>query len=475
MLAAAGGSPPLGLHTSDWLLLAVVVILVFLSGFFALSETAITRMSVVRATALVEQGRRGARALKGLVERTDQILPVVLFTLEVCTLVAATLVGVVAGDVLGALGVVVATAFEIVVIFVLAELAPKTWAVQHTERAALLCAPVIAALVRFPPLRWVTRALIAAANVVLPGKGIKQGPYVSEQELLAMADTAADEAVIEREERRLIHSIIGFGDTVVREVMVPRTDMVVVESRARIGDVMDIAMAAGFSRVPVYGQGIDDIIGIVYLKDLVAVERENRADERVTSILREAKFVPETKRVPELMREMQQTKQHIAIVVDEYGGTAGLVTLEDAIEELIGEIVDEYDVEEAPLQRLADGAVRVNARTPLDQVNELLGIDLPEGDWDSIGGLLSGLLGHVPAEKEGAECDGHRLVAEEVAGHRIGYVRIDAQDGGGAEAGEEAPDGGDTPAGGDAPAREDAPVAPQGPAQADAPPADAPS
>lgn len=426
MLGSEGGSPPLTMHTGDWLLLAIVVALVILCGFFALSETAITRMSVVKAAGLVEQDRRGAKALKSLAERTDRVLPVVLFCLQLCTLVAATLVGVVSGQTFGPFGVVAATVFEVVIIFVLAELAPKMWAIQHSERAALLCAPIISALVRFPPLRWVTQTLIAAANLVLPGKGLKQGPYVSEQELLAMADTAADERVIEREERRLIHSIIGFGDTVVREVMVPRTDMVAVEARARISDVMDIAMAAGFSRVPVYGQGIDDIVGIVYLKDLVAVEREHRADQLVTTILREAKFVPETKRVPELMREMQQTKQHMAIVVDEYGGTAGLVTLEDAIEELIGEIVDEYDTEEVPIQRLADGAIRVNARTSLDEVNELLGIEFPEGDWDSIGGLLTGLLGHVPIENEGVDAAGRHLVAQEVSGHRIGYVRIDA-------------------------------------------------
>ena len=183
----------------------------------------------------------------------------------------------VANEVVGPLGVVVATAFEIVVIFIFAELAPKIWAVQHTERAALLVAPFLLAVVQFAPLRWVTQALITIANLVLPGKGLKEGPYVTEEELLAMADTAADEAVIEREERKLIHSIIDFGDTVAREVMVPRPDMVTVSAEATVGEAADMASSAGVSRVPVYGNGIDDIVGVVYVKDMMRAEREGTA------------------------------------------------------------------------------------------------------------------------------------------------------------------------------------------------------
>jgi putative hemolysin len=232
--------------------------------------------------------------------------------------------------------------------------------------------------------------------------------------------------VIEHEERTLIHSIIDFGDTVVRDVMVPRPDMVAVESHARIIDVVDIIIPAGFSRIPVYGQGIDDIVGIVYAKDLMRAEREERREDPVSTIMRDAQFTPESKRVSELMREMQAGKFHMAIVVDEFGGTAGLVTLEDLIEELIGEITDEYDVEEAPPERFDDGTVVVNARMPVDEVNELLdSSELPEGDeWDTVGGLLYSLLGHVPVEGEAADVDGHRLVAERVQGRRIGRVRI---------------------------------------------------
>jgi len=425
---AAAAAPVAGHHfgSQDVVLLVVVGALIVAIGVLALSETALTRTSKAKAQALVEERRRGSVNLLHLVERIGTVLPVVLFALEVCTLVAATLVGVVFAHTFGGWGVVIATTFEVIVIFVLAELAPKTWAIQHTERAALWSARVVRPLVAFKPLGWITRALIGMSNAILPGKGIKAGPYTSDEMLRAIADEAVREDVIEQEERTLIHSIIDFGDTVVRDVMVPRPDMVAVESHARIIDVIDIIIPAGYSRIPAFGQGIDDIVGIVYAKDLMRAEREGRQDEPVSTIMRLAQFTPESKKVSELMREMQAGKYHLAIVVDEFGGTAGLVTLEDLIEELIGEITDEYDVEEVPPERLDDGTVVVNARMPVDEVNELLGAsELPEGDeWDTVGGLLYSLLGHVPVEGEAAFVDGHRLVAERVQGRRIGRVRI---------------------------------------------------
>lgn len=418
--ATTGGTFTVG----DWGLVAVVVVLIGFSALLALSETALTRVSRVKAMALVEEQRRGAHSLFRLVEHPERNLPVVLFALQLCTLVAATIVGVVTSNALGAWGVVAGTAFEVAVVFIFAELAPKIWAVQHPERAALLMAPLLAALVAFPPLRWSTQAFIKIANLVLPGKGLKEGPYVTEEELLAMADTAAEEEVIEREERKLIHSIIDFGDTVAREVMVPRPDMVTVASSAKVREAADIASAAGFSRVPVYGQGIDDIVGVAYVKDLMRAEREGRADNPVTSAMRQPQFLPESKRIAEVMREMQAGKTHLAIVVDEYGGTSGLITLEDVLEELVGEISDEYDVERPRVEILDGGKVKVDGALSIDEVNELAGVELPRGDWDTVGGLLYNLLGHVPVEGEAAVRDGHRLVAEKVVGRRIAQVLL---------------------------------------------------
>jgi CBS domain containing-hemolysin-like protein len=407
------------------LLLVSVLVLLITAGFFATAETALTRMNRIKAMTLVEEHKRGSDALLHLVEQPAKFLNPVLFLVLVCHLVAATLVGVVSGDLFGPWGVAAATAFEVVVIFVFAEAAPKTWAVQHTERAALRVAPLVWAVVRFPPLQWLANGLIGLSKLLTPGTAMREGPYVSEEELLALADVAHEEEVIEGDERRLIHSIIDFGDTVAREVMKPRTDMVAVEARARVEDVLEVAFAAGYSRIPVYEAGIDDIVGIVYTKDLMRAERDDHGQDEIRRLARPAYFVPETKRVSQLMREMQKTHTHMAIVVDEYGGTAGLVTLEDLLEELVGEIVDEYDVEEPPVEQLGEGQFRVTASLPIDEVSELLGAELPEGDWDTVGGFLYSLLGHMPTEGESVRYDGHLLTAERVEGRRIGRVRID--------------------------------------------------
>ncbi|MGH9225769.1 MAG: hemolysin family protein [Acidimicrobiales bacterium] len=423
----------------DAIIWAAVAGLLILAAFLAVAETSLTRMNRVRAIALQEEGRRGAKALLRLVEHPEEFLNPILLLVLICQLVLASLVAVLAERLLGAAGVALAIVIEILVIFVLAEAVPKTYAVQHTDRAALRVAPLVHAIARFPLIRMLTRALIFMANVIVPGKGLKRGPFVSEEELLALADVAEAEEVIERTERKLIHSIIEFGDTVVREVMVPRPDMVTVEARAQAGDALELFMAAGFSRIPVYELGIDDITGILYAKDLMQALKHGGSEKPVRELARPARFVPETKRVAELMPEMQKDKADMAIVVDEYGGTAGLVTLEDLIEELVGEIVDEYDAEEAPVEPLPDGGMRVNASMPIDEVNELMDTEFPEGDFDTVGGLMLNLLGHVPHEGETVDYDGHRLQADKVQGRRIGRVRISKvakpEDGAGAGAG----------------------------------------
>jgi putative hemolysin len=211
---------------------------------------------------------------------------------------------------------------------------------------------------------------------------------------------------------------------VVREVMKPRPDMIAIDASDSIDDAMEIAIKAGYSRIPVIRESKDDIAGIVYAKDMMRAQRDGKALQPVAAIIRPARFAPESKRVSELMREMQAQKFHMAIVLDEYGGTAGLVTLEDLIEELIGEIVDEYDVEEAQIERLPDGDVRVTASMLIDELNELLDVEWSRNDWDTVGGLVFNRLGHVPHEGETVDYEGHRLRAERVKGRRIGRVRI---------------------------------------------------
>ncbi len=410
--------------TNDWLILVVVIVLFLFSIVLAMAEMAFARMNRIRALALEEEGRKGAARLAQLLEHPERTINSLLLLVLVSQLTTASLLGILLERQFGATGVVIGLVLQIVLFFVIGEAAPKTYAIQHTDRAALAAARPIKALAGWGPLRLLSRGLIGLTNVLLPGKGLKRGPYTSEEELLAVADLAVEDAVIEAEERQLIESVIELGDTVVREVMVPRTDMITVTADFRVADAMEVAILNGYSRIPVCGSGIDDIVGVVHAKDLMRAERDDEEDRAVGELARPPAFVPETKGVAGLLREMQQQRFHMAIVIDEYGGTAGLVTLEDIIEELLGEIVDEFDVEDAMIEPLPDGDYRVNARMPLDEVNDLLRAHLPEGDWDTIGGLLLAQLGRVPAEGESVEVDGWQLTAQRVVGRRIGRVRV---------------------------------------------------
>lgn len=403
----------------------VVLILLVASGALAMAETALVRTSKIKARALDDEKRRGATSLVRLVQHPEQFLNPLLLLVLICQLVSATLIGVLADTWLGGWGILAATIFEVVIIFVFFEAVPKNWAVHHPERAALSSAPVVHGLIRFPPIRVISRVLIGLANLVLGRRGENVSvSMVTEAELLAMANVAHDEAVIDAEEREFIHSIIGFGDTIVREVMVPRPDMVAMENTISVSDALVEALEAGFSRLPIYAETIDDVVGIAYTKDLVRIERGGSGDELVAGHMRTAYFVPETKPVAELLREMQERKVHQVIVVDEYGGTAGLVTLEDVIEELVGEIVDEFDVEEDPIERIDDDTVIVPGRMAIDDVDDLLDTSLPKGTWDTISGLLLDVVGGVPTQGEGEEIAGFRLTAEHVDGRRIDRIRI---------------------------------------------------
>jgi CBS domain containing-hemolysin-like protein len=418
-----------GFRTSDIALIVVIVILLAASGMLALAETSLVRMNRIKAKSMVDQKRRGARTLARLVESPAEFLNPILLLVLICQLVSATLVGVVAEHLLGGIGVLAGAVFEVIVIFVFFEAVPKNWAVHNPERAALLSAPIVTALVRFPPIRFVSSLLIGLANLIIGQRDESAGgirpSYTSDSELKAMADVAHEENVIEQEERSFIHSIIDFGDTVAREVMVPRTDMITVEADLTVANALEAALAAGYSRIPVHEEGIDDVIGIAYTKDLVRAERAGKADQPVRASARPAAFIPESKDVSSLLREMQEKKFHMAIVVDEYGGTAGLVTLEDLLEELVGEIVDEFDQENPTVEREADHAITFSARYSVDDADDLLEAELPQGPWDTIGGLMLDLVGRVPDNGDSVEIPGFRLTALDVRGRRIGRVRIE--------------------------------------------------
>jgi CBS domain containing-hemolysin-like protein len=405
--------------------LVVVVALTAIAAFLAAAETSLTRMSRARATYLEEEGRRGARQLLALVENPARFLNLVLLLVLVVQFFATALfTSVLSRLVGGGLGVAIAATVMTVLTFIFAEVAPKTYAVQQTDRAALTVAPFVYVLTRLPILGPLTRLLIGVGNVVTPGKGLKSGPFVSEDEIKAMVDEAERDDVIEEEEREMIHSVFEFGDTILREVMVPRPDMVAVPVTTSLQEVLELMLRTGYSRIPVFQGDIDDVVGLAYAKDVLRRLHDGQADKPLADILRPATFMPESMKAAECLREMRRRKTHMVIVIDEYGGTAGLVTLEDLLEEIVGEIADEYDLDEPNVEPLPDGDYRVNARLGIDEVNELLDVELPATEWDTIGGLLFNVVGGVPRDGQEVEFQGLRLRAERVQGRRIGRVRI---------------------------------------------------
>ncbi|MEU4093514.1 hemolysin family protein [Streptomyces sp. NPDC026673] len=374
------------------------VLLVVVAWLAACAEAGIARTSRFRAEAAVRAGRRGADKLLAVSSDPTRYLNVALLVRVACEMAAAVLVTVVCVRHFEETwqAVLVAVAVMIVVSYVAVGVSPRTIGRQHPLNTATAAAYVLLPLARV--MGPIPALLILLGNALTPGKGFRQGPFASEAELRALVDLAESESLIEDEERRMVHSVFELGDTLVREVMVPRTELVAIERYKTIRQAMTLALRSGFSRIPVTGESEDDIVGIVYLKDLarrVHINRDAETDP-VSSLMRPAFFVPDTKNAGDLLREMQRERNHVAVVIDEYGGTAGIVTIEDILEEIVGEITDEYDREVPPVEELGEGRYRVTSRLDLGDLGELYGVDLDDEDVETVGGLLAKTLGRVP-------------------------------------------------------------------------------
>jgi CBS domain containing-hemolysin-like protein len=399
---------------------------VVVAAALACAEVGLSRISRVAVEELVADGRSGAKRLQALLAEGPRSLNLLLLLRQVCEIAAVGIVTSYCIDrVDGAWAVVLAVAVMTVISYVFIGVAPRTIGRQQAQRVALISAgPVMALTKVFGPL---PSLLILLGNALTPGKGFREGPFASEAELRDLVERAQQRGVVEQSERDMIESVFELGDTIVREVMVPRPDIVVIERNKTVKQALNLLLRSGFSRVPVVGDNTDDVLGVAYLRDLVKKERsEGGGALKVEDVMRKAVFIPESKPVDELLREMQTELGHIAVVVDEYGGTAGLVTLEDIVEEVVGEITDEYDREAPPVERLNDGSCRVTARLPVDDLEELYGVDLPHEDVETVGGLMASLLGRVPIPGATVEVDGLVLVAESAKGRRnqIGTVLV---------------------------------------------------
>jgi len=404
------------------------IALIALGGLFAAIDAAISTVSIARVEELVRDERPGAlRLARVMAERPRYINLVVLLRIA-CEAAATVLLVAFLWDDLGLKwGLVAAAAIMTVASFVMIGVGPRTLGRQNAYSIALASAiPLQAISVLLTPI---SRLLILIGNAVTPGRGFRNGPFASEIELREVVDLAQQRGVVADDERRMIQSVFELGDTPAREVMVPRTEMVWIESDKTAGQATSLAVRSGHSRIPVVGENVDDIVGVVYLKDLVQrtyYSTNSGRDTSVSDVMRPAVFVPDSKPLDDLLREMQRDRNHMALLVDEYGAIAGLVTIEDVLEEIVGEIADEYDTDEvAPVEELGDNKFRVSARLPIEDVGELYDIEFADDlDVDTVGGLVALELGRVPLPGAEVVSHGLRLRAEGRRDHR-GRVRIE--------------------------------------------------
>lgn len=409
------------MEPADLWLLALAVALTAIAGLLSAADAALISFSRARAEEIEQEGRAGARKLVRLLDDPPRYLNSVLLlriASEVAAIVLVTYLAVTRVDSWWQ-ALLLASGVMIVVSYVVVGVAPRTLGRQHAVPIALASAPVLVALTPF--FGPVPKLLIKLGNAITPGKGFREGPFSSETELRELVDLAEASSLIEEGERQMVHNVFELGDTSVREVMVPRNDVVFVERHKNLRQTMSLFLRSGYSRLPVIGENLDDVIGLAYLKDVsrrVFDDADAETTQRIDTLLRPLHWVPDSLPADALLKEMQARRQHMAIVVDEYGGTAGIVTIEDVLEEIVGEITDEYDAAAVEVEHLPDGRVKVSSRFPVDDLDELFPeVDLSDDEVDSVGGLMAKLMGVVPIPGSAVEVEagGSRLHFEAVA------------------------------------------------------------
>jgi CBS domain containing-hemolysin-like protein len=407
------------------MLLLPIAVLVILGTICALAEASISRTTPAKAAALAEEGRRNAKLLDEIERDPPTYLNAVYLAVMLAQNGSAILVAITAERYFGQLGVTLASVGFTLAYFVAVEAMAKTYAILHSDRVALGVAPFVWFIGR--TLSLPTRGLIGLANILLPGKGLKSGPFVTQAEIRSMADAGHEEGSIQTHEREIIHSVFEFGERVVGEVMKPRPDIVALEIGESLEAAAELMVSNGLTRLPVYRGDLDHVEGMVHAKDALDLLLRGQRAAPLKSLLREVRFVPESKRVAELLREMQRDKVHLAMVIDEYGATVGLVTLEDLLEELVGQIRDEHDRDAPEIQPLGDGRFRINAALPIVELNDALSLDLPHEQWNTVGGLVFGVAGRIPSQGEGIDVGDCRFTVEKIEGRRILTVVMNCQ------------------------------------------------
>lgn len=409
---------------SDVIQLLSLILLLCLSAFFSSSETALLSISQMRIRTLVDEGNKRAMTLERVVSNKSKMLSAILIGNNVVNLSASSLITSLVIKHFGNAYVGIATGIITLLILIFGEISPKTMATLQAEKVALKVAGIISVLMKIlTPVIFIINLLAGGVLRLMGVDPNAKTDTITESELRTIVDVSHEEGVIESEERRMINNVVDFGDTQAKDVMVPRIDMVFVEENTTYDELMEVYRENMFTRIPVYRDTTDNVIGIINMKDLLFYEKST--DFRLKNYLREAYFTYEFKKTSELFMEMRQNSVSLAIVLDEYGATAGLITLEDLLEELVGEIRDEYDADELKsFQKLSDREYRVEGSMKLDDINDALELSLSSEDYDSVGGLIIGALDHVPVAGEGVTVDNIRFVVEKMDKNRIEWVRM---------------------------------------------------
>jgi putative hemolysin len=434
-------SPVHQFSSRDWGLVITLILMLILAALASASETALTSVSRIKVRNLAQDGDPRAQLIEQLLRDPNTFLTTILVLNNVAVIVASTLATLIALDVFSTYGEIISTVMISLLVLIFCEITPKTAAVQAPERwGMLLVRPVYALTVALKPvvvaLTFITGGLVR----LFGGTPRVRGPFVTEEELRMLVEVGEEEGVLEEEEKEMIHNVFELGDTTVREVMVPRIDMVTIEADDTIQEALDVILQGGQSRIPVYSESIDNIIGVLYAKDLLKVFATSQRPRNVRPLVRQAYFVPETKRLDDLLHEMQRQRVHMAIVVDEYGGVAGLVTIEDLVEEIIGDIQDEYDREEVLYERRSQDEYIVDAKIPIDDLNELMDTSLPSEDYDTLGGFVYAQLDKIPSVGDMVRYDGLVFTVLGTKGRRVTKVKVvrrdeSAEQGGGSDDG----------------------------------------
>ena len=402
----------------------VLIILLVLSGFFSMSETALMALSKIRIRHMVEEGVKGAKLVEKLTEDPNKLLGAILIGNNIVNILASSLATTLFVDMVGASGVGIATAVMTVLVLIFGEITPKSIAKQKSEEVSIKVSKPINIIVKIlKPFIGIFSFISSLFIRLLGGDPKATEPFITEEELRTMVGVSEEEGVLEDVEKEMIFNVFDFADSQAKDVMVQRVDIVAVDTEATYEEVLEVIKTEQFSRIPVYNQTIDDIVGVLYVKDLI-IAGQNKEGFKVSDYMREPYYTFEFKKIKELFNEMKKTRNHLSVVLDEYGGTVGIVTIEDLIEEVFGDIEDEYDDYDKEIEVVKEDEYIVDGSAKLDDISELIGVNMESEEFDSVGGLIIGELGRFPDNKEEVTLNKIRFVVEEVDKNRIKKVRI---------------------------------------------------